>query len=904
MLRYLLPLLLGSSSAWAQSNLVAIPTHPTAGIALSWTGPAGTNTIQRWTDANTTPVTIGTSTTTTYTDTTPTANLFYYYQVINGATTSNSAMAIVADSSVAFPCPPIPQAPNQGVDRTETYTNPDGTTTTFTVHVPRVTTPVINITPCNGATGCNDYTNINNAITTLGMGGGTINLAAGNYYVDCSASGCFAQVFLVNVQDVTLAGAGLDANGIPTTHLYGGQSGSMQGLVVGGPSNRVLVKNITFDTDRYNTIPGVVRNVVDATITATLDNAGFLNVTAINSGGAIVIGAPNMYGDHYPRLFDAAGAIGAQVQITMPPAGGGTGIGTYLAQPLAPNLPPNVISTPTTMTVSRNQRFYVQSGQESYYVPDPTNPPSPIRLTGYNFTGNTYELRGGGRDGVDATPFPPATNAFNPNFFNSASPDYQQYFWSIENALNLPNNLPAIMFIKTGQAGQIGVVANDTTWENVHLYGGGGPGLILPKATQNVRLTNFKVTRTPNSILRSSVSWASGPEQPRYAALIGDNDQNNTWGNVVIENSEFGFIEDDYLFSRGPANIMAHVYSTTHFDAYLLFQATGTPSSIGGDTAKIYDQQTYQVLGEEPVSLAGSATMPCSGGSCGTGLDGFWLWDFVLSTPIPKLRNYIGATDGALPVFGLPAQSAPNLIIRNSCFHDGYSRLLTMNRNVLYESNTFGNNYFQPIEISAYVPSPTAVGFYDGPGSINVTVTGNRFVNSPTGGADLAAAWAPVAVTAGYTQTGWAGAPIYIYGIQADGFFASGSPHPLDYINVTNNFFSQSPGLAVSVNSADHVNVTGNTIVDANTLPYAAGFQTAFCGRNSHGQTAGGAHQPWCLAKEAAQGAILISNSGTVNYSMPPNTFLGTTSTMPSVFLVVPPTPPAGDMFVGQRYMR
>jgi hypothetical protein len=829
--------------------------------------------VQRWTDANPTPVTFNTAPgATTYTDTTAVANTIYYYRVINGNVSSNTFMGVVSDPTQPFNCPPFTQSANLGQDRTESFTATDGTKVSFTVHVPHATTMVTNLTPCNGAAGCDDYTNLYNALQNTGnAGGGTINMAAGDYYVDskCSSGMYCPNIPILDVtvlytpfNDITLSGANLDQNNIPTTHIHLGNvmGGNQSGLVIGS-TNRTLVRNITIDQDRPNAIPGTVRNVVDAafmgTIGAITSPYATLTVSAMTSG--------TIHPGTSAYLYDSAGQIGTLVQLINQQSGTTGGVGTYQVQ-FTPITPINAIASPIAMTSVLSQRFYVKSGVESYYVPNPASPPAPIRLDGYNWNNRTYDLRTGARNGSNA-------GAFNPNFSTVGNPDQGQYFWALSGGRNLPDGAMAVMFVPSGPAVNVGVAAVDTTLENVHIYGGAATGLLVPVVSQNLRVSNFKITHTPDSLLRPG-------EQQRYVSLIGDSDENNAMGNVVIENSEMGFVDDDSFYVRGPAGQVSTVVSTSEFTVWKTFQFH---PATGGDTFRMIDPATYAMIGVQGGTLTNITCAPTGNPpQCvAVGQTTGYVWDVMLLSPITALAPYVGATGANLPVFGLPNQSGANLIIRNSCFHDNHGRIFPMAQNVLLDSNVFGNSYYGPIEVSLNQTNPGAAK-PDGPGAWNVTVSNNKLIGSTVGSTDLATVWSPLNVTAGYPQTGWGTAAIWVYGIPSTGFFATG--YPITGVQVKNNFISGSSGLAIGLNSVATGGVVGNTIVDANAVPFAAGFNATYCGGNSQGWQPMGTNQPWCLAKIAALGAIMITNSKNIDYTSTANMFLGTSAMSPSVY--------------------
>lgn len=202
-MRTLLILIALTCPALAQfSNFTAVPTHPTPGIVLNWTGPAGSVGVNRWTDLNPAPVQIGTSSTGTFTDTTPVANTIYYYNVSQGAPTSKTFTAVVSDITQPFVCPFIQPVSQSliGVDRTVTYQTPRGSNS-FTVHAP-VTTSTVSISPCNGGGGCDDRTNINAAIAN----GVKINLSVGTYVLNIPNAGTPFGLNYNLHNDVTISG--------------------------------------------------------------------------------------------------------------------------------------------------------------------------------------------------------------------------------------------------------------------------------------------------------------------------------------------------------------------------------------------------------------------------------------------------------------------------------------------------------------------------------------------------------------------------------------------------------------------------------------------------------------------------------------------------------------------------
>jgi hypothetical protein len=844
-------LVIPTSGAFGQSfgTLSAIPSG--TNIALSWgSSPSGTNTVQRsafGVPGSTT--TIGTTAGATFTDTTAVVNTVYVYQVVNGASQTNPMRAAISDMTLPFNCPPMQQipAPKLGVDRTESFEAANGDTISFTVQVP-VTTSTVMLSPCNGAVGCSDFTNIDNALKVAGT---AVHLAAGDYHLNNPSwsTSTFNYNIMMTANDTSLigdAGHTTDAKGhiIPLTRVLFNQTpstiGAVQGLVV-GLTNRTLVRDIQFDRDFRAAIPGVVHNVVGATFTGTIAaggppnaGSGILTVSSVTSGA--------LANDQY--IYDASGAIGSWARIY--PGGTGTGgTGTYnLTYGINPS---TNVSTPTVMTAVSSQRFTVNN--PSYYIPDPTNPPTLKTLDGYRLSNYTYDFRGGARVGIVPTATGPNGTGFNSNFASDGL-----YYYNLSGGFNLPDGTEAVLFVKTAGCIDIGSAATNSTFENVACYGGGGTGLIVGSQSSNVRLSNIALTRKPDSAL------ASG-EQPRYVSFVGDSDSAFNYGNILIENSDFGFQDDDDFWMRGlMVKNLTSLTSTTGFTLDTTFQY---PMTTGvGNTIKFIDPNTYAEIGRTIGSFSQSY-------NAGTGI---WTWT-VTYPSVPELTPYIGLTGTQLPAIAFPGLSSPNVIIRDSCFHDNHGRILAYNENVLIENNVFGNNYYGPIEMSWSFNTPS-LETLAGSGSSNIIVRNNSIVG--VGGGDFSHVWDPLSISNGAGASGWNGAAIFVWGTTQDGGF-SPSGFPFKNLQISNNFITNAAGLCITLISADTASVTGNDCVNNNTEPFIAGFDTTYCGTHSQGGQADGAGQPWCLSKTASQQSIFVAHSKNVDTTSTPNTFAGST---------------------------
>lgn len=542
-----------------------------------------------------------------------------------------------------------------------------------------------------------------------------------------------------------------------------------------------------------------------------------------------------------------------------------------------PNAIPGTMMTGTptqcmALTGAPNcQLFNVTNG--AYYVPDPTHPPPIQVLDAYDFTNRTYVLKSGGRPGDPCLP-PNQPCPFNPNFAMDGL-----YFYAISplvNSILLPDGTPAIFIIHTGGALEPGTDAFNQSFENIRVYGGGGPGLIQGAHSKGLRLSNVIIDRKPDGTL------APG-EQPRFVSLVGDNDSNGSQGDVLIENSQFGYIEDDTYYMRGSSAQMQTLLSTSSFtmDAGLLINHV--PANCVGtcpnDFFKITDPYTYKQIGGTPPLVTWTKTSCSVPRQCKSGT----LWHFTF-TAIPELAKYIGLPSNLLPWFGEPAWSAPNFAIRNICSHDTHGRLAFLNSNGLVENNVLANGYFGPLvaAINQSIPdvAPPPPGqlpfttFIDGPGAQNMIFRNNKIIGANYGMTDLQTIWSPTAVSNNFTQTGWGAAAIQVDGIGADGFYSPAIA--MKNFVIQNNFVSNTPGLCILATSITNVSVTGNICVDANAIPFTSGFDATFCEGLSQGWQVNGVRQPWCLAKTAAQGTIMLVNVANANSTTPPNLFLGT----------------------------
>lgn len=736
------------SGAGSLSTLTAVPLHASAGIRLTWgASPEGAVSVERWTDGST-PETISTLTgTSEFLDTAVQANHIYYYRVSSGTLHTNTVTAVLSETNQPFICPAIPLVPANllGVDRIESFESSNGKVVSFTVRAPVPNATKIDVPPCRTKLGCSDYENIKSAIATIiSAGGGTVQLAAGDYHLYHPV---YASIAITNAKDLVLAGAG-QSGGIPLTHLYFNNV-STSTLAMGihiASSERVLVKDVSIDWDVVNAIPGIVRD------------AG-----------------------------------------------------------------------------SNEQHFIVLD--PSYYIPDPADPPNAFNVTGYNLETRTYTQATGARLGV--------SGPFNPNFTID-----HKYYYLLKGPHYFPDGATAIAYVKTG-AGLRAALSSDISIEGVHVYGGGGPGIIFGPDGRGLRLSNFKITRKPDSLLDIG-------EKPRFVALFGDSDANGSRGGILIENSEFGFIDDDTFYNRGFAGQLSAVHSTSEVEVTNL--SSPVPHKRTSDDVLLFsDPQTLTPI-SDVLPAAGAWTLKKTQDASGADV---WKWTVPFSPPIPELASYQGLPLERLPIVSEPRYAGPDFIIRNTCSHDNHGRIFAQAINGLIENNVFGNSYYGPIELNTF---PTLHS--DGPGPGNIIVRNNKIVGSGYGSTDRD--W--MGKSNGKRQTGWASAAILISAISSTGFVPE-QGYPNRSLQISDNFISNTPGAAITILGARDVKVSGNTIVDANAIPFEPDFDKDFCGLKSQGYQKHGANQPWCLAKLAAKGAIMVAHSKNVELSN--NTFLG-----------------------------
>ncbi len=140
-----------------------------------------------------------------------------------------------------------------GIDRTASFQSANGTQVSFTIHAP-VTTSTVTISPCNGAGGCDDRSNINAALVS----GVKIQLQAGDYYINPPNSGNPFNINFNVASDQILQGAGKD---ITILHFnLPPNLGTAYGFAIPGGA-RNMIRDLSVMWQPINAIPGVVTTV-------------------------------------------------------------------------------------------------------------------------------------------------------------------------------------------------------------------------------------------------------------------------------------------------------------------------------------------------------------------------------------------------------------------------------------------------------------------------------------------------------------------------------------------------------------------------------------------------------------------------------------------------------------------
>ena len=470
------------------------------------------------------------------------------------------------------------------------------------------------------------------------------------------------------------------------------------------------------------------------------------------------------------------------------------------------------------------QRFLVDDG--AYYIPDPAYPPIITIIDAYDREHRVYHFAPWARSG-----FAPGAVRFNPNFGND-----QSYHFDFRGR-SIPDGSSVIAIAQTGAAVHVAGQSSDIAFEGVEIWGGGGAGFVFGPNGRGFRITNSRITRKPDTLLEPG-------ERPRLISLRGDLDARATRGDILIESSEFAFTEDDGfnivgVMLQGMAGTEIRSADEIRF-VYSGFNPFASAWSAE-DVLQIFDPATLEPLSSEPVQVA--SRVESRDAATGT-----YTFTFKLATPVPALLAYRGRPFGELPFLADPGHASAPYVLRGNCLRDSAGgRFIVQSGPGLVEGNVTANTGASGIELGA---SP--VNWHEGPGATDVIVRGNTVIGAGYWLSDYDARGALTG-----QLTGWlAGAGISTNALSQTGFMAQGSPN--GWLSITGNLVVNTPGLGILVAAAHDVVVEGNTVVNANTVPFVAGFDQIRCGARSHGYARNGAGLPWCFGRVAAQGALMV----------------------------------------------
>ena len=470
------------------------------------------------------------------------------------------------------------------------------------------------------------------------------------------------------------------------------------------------------------------------------------------------------------------------------------------------------------------QRLLVDDG--AYYIPDPANPPIISVIDAYDREHRVYHFAPWARSG-----FAPGAVRFNPNFGSD-----QSYHFDFKGRA-IPDGSAVIAIARTGVAVHAAGQSSDIAFEGVEIWGGGGGGFVFGPNGRGYRITNSKITRKPDSLLEPG-------ERPRLISLRGDLNARVTRGDILIESSEFAFTEDDGfnivgVMVQGMAGTEIRSADEIRFvySGFNPFANVWSPE----DVLQLFDPATLKPLSGEPVHVA--SRVDSRDPATGT-----YTFTFRLATQVPALLAYHGRNLGELPFLADPGHASAPFVLRGNCLRDSAGgRFIVQSGPGLIEGNVTANTGASGIEVGA-----NPVNWREGPGATDVIVRDNTVIGAGYWLSDYDATG-----TLTGELTGWlVGAGISINALSQTGFMAQSSPN--GWLRIVGNLVVNTPGLGLLVAAAHDVVVEGNTVVNANTVPFVVGFDLMRCGARSHGFTPNGAGQPWCFGKVAARGALMV----------------------------------------------
>lgn len=479
------------------------------------------------------------------------------------------------------------------------------------------------------------------------------------------------------------------------------------------------------------------------------------------------------------------------------------------------------------------QHLVVDNGP--YYIPDPANAPDLSLVNAYDLANRVFVFKPWSRLGLA---FGGAT--FNPNFKQDG-----KYHYVLKGHV-MPSGTQVAAIVRSGHGVLVSGNSSDISFEGVHLYAGGASGFVFGPKGRGFRISNSKVVRKPDDLLKPG-------QKPRLVSIRGDSNARNTEGEMLIESSEFGMIDDDGFNIVG--GLMKGAEGTrfdSPTDIAFVFKGYDPFPALwaAGDPLLLVDRQTLKPIGGTVAKVASftKAFDPATG---------TYTFHFKLMEPVPLAADFAGKAFDEFPFVSAPRFSSRRFVVRDTCFHDmSGGRLVVQTGDGLIENNVFANTGGPGIEMSS-----NPVAWSEGPGASNITVRGNRMVGAGYWFDD----WNAGGQVTGRVSGWLVGNAISAYALSANGFYSRGTP--LSDLAITGNFISNTRGIGILVASAGNVVITDNVVVNANAIPFVAGFDATYCGPKSQGFQRVGANQPWCLAKTAARGAIMVTHAERVRLS-------------------------------------
>jgi hypothetical protein len=466
-----------------------------------------------------------------------------------------------------------------------------------------------------------------------------------------------------------------------------------------------------------------------------------------------------------------------------------------------------------------------------YYVPNPDDPPVINLIDGYDLANRTYTYEPWARNG-----FVLGDVKFNPDFVT----DHNYYY--VFRGGSIPSGSTVVGIVHAGSVVRVAGASSDISFEGVQIWGGGA-GFVFGPNSRGFRISNSKITRKPDQLLKPG-------ERPRLISLRGDSDARATEGDLLIESSEFALIEDDAFNVVGVLVQGAHgTEIISPSDIKFVFKGFDPFAHewARGDTLLLLDPVTLK-----PISAA--ALRVASRSKAFDKAAGEFTFRFKLAEDVPTLMSYRGRPVEALPYFAEPRNASAPYVVRDTCIRDtAGGRLIVQSGPGLIENNVVANTGNSGIEISA-----NPYNWREGPGAIDVIVGNNKVVGAGYWLVDHDAAGRLTG-----RSTGWlVGPSIAVSALARSGFIANAGPNR--FLQIYGNFIANAPGLGILVAAASDVVVSDNVLVNANTIPFIRDYDAKFCGAHSQGYHPEGVNQPWCFAKTAARGSIMVTQARNV----------------------------------------